>query len=169
MVHQKVVSLQPQKGTLPEWLGIGLQNRGRRFESARYLKSLLSFGRLFLCVEDTLSYLPHMQCGAETQPLLVLSVSETRYIDRSCSPLLEEIVPQLTQVLSVSETRYIDRSCSPLLEEIVPQLTQVLGLSETRYIVRSWLHTTGVSGIPADAGTQRVGDMLLCQVMAPRS
>ena len=110
-----------------------------------------------------------MQCGAETQPLLVLSVSETRYIDRSCSPLLEEIVPQLTQVLSVSETRYIDRSCSPLLEEIVPQLTQVLGLSETRYIVRSWLHTTGVSGIPADAGTQRVGDMLLCQVMAPRS
>ena len=142
MVHQKVVSLQPQKGTLPEWLGIGLQNRGRRFESARYLTSLLSFSRLFSCVEDTLSYLPHMQCGAETQPLLVLSVSETRYIDRSCSPLLEEIVPQLTQVL---------------------------GLSETRYIVRSWLHTTGVSGIPADAGTQRVGDMLLCQVMAPRS
>ena len=115
MVHQKVVSLQPQKGTLPEWLGIGLQNRGRRFESARYLTSLLSFSRLFSCVEDTLSYLPHMQCGAETQPLLVLSVSETRYI------------------------------------------------------VRSWLHTTGVSGIPADAGTQRVGDMLLCQVMAPRS
>ena len=30
---------------MPEWLGIGLQNRGRRFESARYLKSLLSFGR----------------------------------------------------------------------------------------------------------------------------
>ena len=25
-------------GTLPERLGIGLQNRGRRFESARYLK-----------------------------------------------------------------------------------------------------------------------------------
>ena len=29
--------MQPQKGTLPERLGIGLQNRGRRFESARYL------------------------------------------------------------------------------------------------------------------------------------
>ncbi len=25
-------------GTLPERLGIGLQNRGRRFESARYLQ-----------------------------------------------------------------------------------------------------------------------------------
>ena len=25
-------------GTLPERLGIGLQNRGRRFESARYLR-----------------------------------------------------------------------------------------------------------------------------------
>ncbi len=24
-------------GTLPEWLGTGLQNRGQRFESARYL------------------------------------------------------------------------------------------------------------------------------------
>ena len=24
---------------MPEWLGIGLQNRGRRFESARYLKT----------------------------------------------------------------------------------------------------------------------------------
>ncbi len=35
------------KGTLPERLGIGLQNRGRRFESARYLTSLLSFGGLF--------------------------------------------------------------------------------------------------------------------------
>ena len=27
-----------RNGTLPERLGIGLQNRGRRFESARYLK-----------------------------------------------------------------------------------------------------------------------------------
>ncbi len=27
-----------QKGTLAEWLGNGLQNRVRRFESARYLK-----------------------------------------------------------------------------------------------------------------------------------
>ncbi len=27
----------PKVGTLPERLGIGLQNRGRRFESARYL------------------------------------------------------------------------------------------------------------------------------------
>ena len=26
-----------EKGTLPEWLGTGLQNRGQRFESARYL------------------------------------------------------------------------------------------------------------------------------------
>ena len=27
-----------RNGTLPERLGIGLQNRGRRFESARYLR-----------------------------------------------------------------------------------------------------------------------------------
>ena len=30
------------KGTLAEWLGNGLQNRVRRFESARYLKRELS-------------------------------------------------------------------------------------------------------------------------------
>ena len=29
------------KGTLAEWLGNGLQNRVRRFESARYLKESL--------------------------------------------------------------------------------------------------------------------------------
>ena len=33
-------------GTLPERLGIGLQNRGRRFESARYLQKPLT-ERLF--------------------------------------------------------------------------------------------------------------------------
>ena len=46
---KKAVSLQPQKGTLPEWLGIGLQNRGRRFESARYLTKPADFSRLFVC------------------------------------------------------------------------------------------------------------------------
>ena len=49
-------------GTLPEWLGTGLQNRGQRFESARYLREravkmttlsylrfgYLQFGYLFL-------------------------------------------------------------------------------------------------------------------------
>ena len=29
------------KGTLAEWLGNGLQNRVRRFESARYLKRVV--------------------------------------------------------------------------------------------------------------------------------
>ena len=35
----KYLPLQPQnrQGTLAEWLGAGLQNRLRRFESARYL------------------------------------------------------------------------------------------------------------------------------------
>ena len=42
---------------MPEWLGIGLQNRGRRFESARYLKTkpagfsglfFVSIGRIFV-------------------------------------------------------------------------------------------------------------------------
>ena len=37
------------KGTLAEWLGNGLQNRVRRFESARYLKeSLESLTALFV-------------------------------------------------------------------------------------------------------------------------
>lgn len=31
-----------KQGTLPEWLGTGLQNRGQRFESARYLQKELS-------------------------------------------------------------------------------------------------------------------------------
>ena len=37
-VQKKSYLCSRKKGTLPEWLGIGLQNRGRRFESARYLK-----------------------------------------------------------------------------------------------------------------------------------
>ena len=43
-IQKKAVPLQPnckkecKFGTLPERLGIGLQNRGRRFESARYLR-----------------------------------------------------------------------------------------------------------------------------------
>ena len=52
--QKKAVPLQPiwKNGTLPERLGIGLQNRGRRFESARYLqrsrlkKRLLWFSNL---------------------------------------------------------------------------------------------------------------------------
>jgi hypothetical protein len=40
---KKILSLQTEKqGTLAEWLGTGLQNRTRRFESAKYLiKTLL--------------------------------------------------------------------------------------------------------------------------------
>ena len=34
---EKCCIFAPANGTLPERLGIGLQNRGRRFESARYL------------------------------------------------------------------------------------------------------------------------------------
>ena len=34
---EKSSTFATAKGTLPERLGIGLQNRGRRFESARYL------------------------------------------------------------------------------------------------------------------------------------
>ena len=41
---------QKQKGTLPEWLGTGLQNRGQRFESARYLKSKSRQNRRLLCM-----------------------------------------------------------------------------------------------------------------------
>ena len=48
-------------------------------------------------------------------------------------PLLEVLVLQPMLVLNVSETRYIVRSCSPLLEVLVPQPMLVLGLSETRY------------------------------------
>ena len=39
-------------GTLPERLGIGLQNRGRRFESARYLQRSRLKERLFLVLRD---------------------------------------------------------------------------------------------------------------------
>ena len=77
-------------------------------------QSLLKLSRLFSCVEDTLFYLPHMQCGAETQPMLVLSVSETRYIGLTGSTLPEVMVSQPMLVLSVSETRYI--SWSPTLQ-----------------------------------------------------
>ena len=53
---KKILSLQTEKqGTLAEWLGTGLQNRTRRFESAKYLiKHLLNswksvlFKRVFL-------------------------------------------------------------------------------------------------------------------------
>ena len=37
------------KGTLAEWLGNGLQNRVRRFESARYLDLRDVLVRLFFC------------------------------------------------------------------------------------------------------------------------
>ena len=47
--QKKAVPLQPiwKNGTLPERLGIGLQNRGRRFESARYLQRSRLKKRLF--------------------------------------------------------------------------------------------------------------------------
>ncbi len=38
----------PTYGTLPEWLGTGLQNRGQRFESARYLQNRAVKRRLLL-------------------------------------------------------------------------------------------------------------------------
>ena len=46
-IQKKALPLHPLSekdasfGTLPERLGIGLQNRGRRFESARYLQKPL--------------------------------------------------------------------------------------------------------------------------------
>ena len=43
-VYSKISStfaLANHKGTLAEWLGNGLQNRLRRFESARYLKRVV--------------------------------------------------------------------------------------------------------------------------------
>ena len=46
-IQKKTLPLHPLSekdarfGTLPERLGIGLQNRGRRFESARYLQKPL--------------------------------------------------------------------------------------------------------------------------------
>ena len=37
----RTFALANHKGTLAEWLGNGLQNRVRRFESARYLKRVV--------------------------------------------------------------------------------------------------------------------------------
>ena len=50
MNEKSCIFAAAKQGTLPERLGTGLQNRGRRFESARYLTSPLSFGGLFLFV-----------------------------------------------------------------------------------------------------------------------
>ena len=46
-----------QVGRLPEWLGTGLQNRGQRFESARYLQKIIETTqrfRLFVLYDSTL-------------------------------------------------------------------------------------------------------------------
>ena len=45
-------------GSLAEWLGTGLQNRLRRFESARNLKSLiLTNGAFFLFTSISITYI----------------------------------------------------------------------------------------------------------------
>ena len=43
-------ALANHKGTLAEWLGNGLQNRVRRFESARYLKKSRYTTALFFVI-----------------------------------------------------------------------------------------------------------------------
>lgn len=41
-LQKKVLSLRTEtNGTLAEWLGTGLQNRRRRFESAKYLEKAI--------------------------------------------------------------------------------------------------------------------------------
>ena len=49
----RTFALANHKGTLAEWLGNGLQNRVRRFESARYLKELkdFSFSSIFFTLK----------------------------------------------------------------------------------------------------------------------
>ena len=53
-IQKKALPLHPLSekdasfGTLPERLGIGLQNRGRRFESARYLQKPLVTSGFFV-------------------------------------------------------------------------------------------------------------------------
>ena len=46
---KKIVSLPSKnmQGSVAEWLGTGLQNREQRFESARNLKKMKSFGYYF--------------------------------------------------------------------------------------------------------------------------
>jgi hypothetical protein len=52
-----LIYLHPQQqGTLAEWLGPGLQNRLRRFESARYLKRTSSHEGVFVFNELTATW-----------------------------------------------------------------------------------------------------------------
>ena len=44
-------------GSLAEWLGTGLQNRLRRFESARNLKSLILTNGVFLFTSISITYI----------------------------------------------------------------------------------------------------------------
>ena len=46
-IRVRFTAMPNANGRLPEWLGIGLQNRGQQFESATDLKSYLK-GWLFL-------------------------------------------------------------------------------------------------------------------------